>query len=88
MKNSIKIYLICEAAIFVLSFIGNGMNLNDDTGFTIGLLNLLAGILMLLVSVILLIAGRKQAGLSLLAASGFVLLTGFITCSVFPFKLN
>ena len=88
MKTSIKIYLICEAIIVVFSFIAGGMNPNYDTGFTIGLLNLLAGILLLFASIIFFIAQNKQRGLSLLAASGFVLLTGFITCSFFPFKLN
>lgn len=88
MKKALRIFLISEAIIILFCFMVNGMNPVYDTGFTIGLLNLLLGGLMLLVAIVLLIAKQKENGMATLAAAGLVLLSGIVTCSFFPFRLG
>jgi len=56
-------------------------------GFSIGVLNLLLCVIMLLVAIVLLIAKQKENGMATLTAAGLVLLLGIVTCSVFPFRL-
>jgi cytochrome bd-type quinol oxidase subunit 2 len=87
MKKALRIFLIPEAVIILFCFIVNGMKPVYDTGFTIGLLNLLLGVIMLLVAIVLLIAKQKENGMATLTAAGLVLLLGIVTCSVFPFRL-
>lgn len=88
MKKALRIFLISEVIIIFFCFMANSMKAVYDTGFTIGLLNLLAGAVMLLIAIIMLIAKQKENGMATLAAAGLILLAGIITCSFFPFRLN
>ena len=88
MKKYINIYLICIIGAAILSIILNKGAFSYDTGFAFGVINLLSGGLLFVIAIILLIAGSKEDGKHLMAASGLILLTGGITCSIFPLKLN
>jgi hypothetical protein len=88
MKKALRIFIISEVIIILFCFMANSMKAVYDTGFTIGLLNLLAGAIMLLVSIVLLIAKQKENGMATLAAAGLILLSGIVTCSFFPFRLG
>lgn len=88
MKKTLRIFLIVELAIMIICFFANNMKAVYDTGFSIGLLNLLTGALLILIAIILLIAKQKDNGMATLAAAGLILLSGVITCSFFPFRLG
>lgn len=88
MKKALRIFLITEAIIIIFCFLANNMKAVYDTGFTIGLLNLIIGAVMLLVAVVLLIAKQKENGMAALTAAGLILLSGIVTCSFFPFRLH
>lgn len=88
MKKALRIFLITETVIVAFCFLANNMRAVYDTGFTIGLLNLLIGAVMLLVAIVLLLAKQKETGMATLAAAGLILLSGIVTCSFFPFRLN
>jgi hypothetical protein len=87
LKTSLLIYGICQFAIFLIAIISQEFSFSYDTGFIAGLLNLVAGTLLLLVSMILFIAGKKDYGKAVITACGILLLAGTITCSFFPFRL-
>ncbi len=88
MKKTLSIFLVAEVIILIFCFFANDMKANYNTGFSVGLLSLIIGFLMLLVAVILLIAKQKDNGMATLAAAGLVLLAGVVTCSFFPFTLG
>lgn len=88
MKKALRIFLITEAIIIIFCFLANSMKAVYDTGFSIGLLNLIIGVVMLLVAIVLLIAKQKENGMAALIAAGLILLSGIVTCSFFPFRLN
>lgn len=88
MKNYLKIYMVSIGAIFLFSFVVNQGKFKYDTGFTFGTANLLLAFVMFFIGLIMLLANNKTAGKATIAASGLLLLTGGIFCSIFPFTMN
>jgi protein-S-isoprenylcysteine O-methyltransferase Ste14 len=88
MKKYLNIYLIVIGINLMLSIVFSFGKFGYDTGFSFGTLNLIVGVLMLVIGLIMLIAGSKENGKMVLAASGLILLTGGVFCTIFPFRLN
>jgi hypothetical protein len=88
LKIGLWIYGICQVLAFLVVFTANDQLINHDAGASIGLANSIAGILLLVISVIIFIMQKRELGRSTLLAGGLLLVTGAIACSVFPFKLN
>lgn len=88
MKRYLNIYLIGVAATFILAVASNGGKFVYDTGFAFGSLNLLLGIALITAGFIASVSGKRETGRALMAAAGLILLTGGITCSIFPIRLN
>lgn len=88
MKKYLNIYLIGVATTFVVAVVSNGGKFVYDTGFAFGVLNLLLGAGLIVASFIASVSGSRETGRALIAAAGLILLTGGITCSIFPIRLN
>jgi len=88
MKKSLNIYLACMSVSFVIGILFDSGRFTAITGFMFGCLNLIIGFFLSIAGIIMLASGSKEKGKIFMQASGMVLLTGGIACSVFPFRLN
>jgi hypothetical protein len=87
-RTGLWIYGVCQLITLLIIFVVNDQQINHDAGTGIGLGNLVAGALVFFVSIIIFILQKRELGRSTLLASGLLLVTGVITCSVFPLKLK
>jgi hypothetical protein len=87
-KAGLWIYGVCQLLTLLIIFMVVDQHISNDIAIAIGLGNFIAGVLVFFVSVIIFILQKRELGRSTLLASGLLLVTGVITCSVFPLKLK
>lgn len=88
MKRGFNIFLIGLGVSFLISLLFNSGRFNSELLTGVGLFNLLIGCLMLFIAGICLLTGNKQTAQAYAIAAGLLLLTGTLTCSIFPLKLR
>ena len=77
---------LMASALFALA-IGGGATINYDYFTALGLCNFIIGLLGCLGGAVAL-AVNKETAKAVLIGSGLLLLIGFLTCSIFPMRLN
>ena len=87
MKRILKIYAVCLGASLIFAFLLNDRTLDYNFLTGLGLVNLVIGVLAFLVGLIA-FAFDTELAKAILAASGLLLLTGTLTCSIHPFRMN
>jgi hypothetical protein len=87
-KTGLWIYGVCQLLTLLIVYMVNNQQINHDTGTVIGLGNLMAGALVFFASIIIFILQKRELGRSTLLASGLLLVTGVIACTVFPLQLK
>jgi hypothetical protein len=87
MKN-VLYYLAGEIALSFIGALLSNVRLDRDFLTIFGLMNLIISIVGLISGVIFQIAKTERIAKPLLISSAFLLLLGFLTCSVFPLRLN
>lgn len=87
MKKALPIFITEFILSFVFASAINGIVFNYDFFTMLGLCNLIIGLLSFVISLIIYFVD-KEPGKYWLMATGFLLLAGCVTCSIFPFRLN
>ena len=88
MKKALNIFLSGIALAVLVSFFANDEKMDYNYLTLGGLTCLVLSALGLFVSLFLFVAKDKETAKSLLIATGLMLFTGVVTCSVFPMNLN
>lgn len=88
MKGYMKIYLVSIAFTAIISILSAQPVTLYETGFAFGATNLLLAGLFFIIACLLLLGKAKEEGSNLMIASGLLLLTGGVACSIFPFTHN
>ncbi|MFM9911283.1 MAG: hypothetical protein ACKVOW_18235 [Chitinophagaceae bacterium] len=88
MKKSMQIFVAGLIISYLFALLTNEKGTVHDFFSFAGLGNLLLSVLLIIPCIITFIAGKKEIGKALLNAIALLLLTGTITCSVFPMGLN
>jgi drug/metabolite transporter (DMT)-like permease len=87
MKKALPILIIELVLSFVSGLVFNAGVFNYDFLTTLGLANLIIGLLSFFTGLIIYFVD-KEMGKPFLLASGLLLLIGCVTCSIFPLRLN
>jgi hypothetical protein len=87
MKKALP-YLFSEILLSLIIAFAVNKGFNDEYLTMFGLINLILGIVGLIFGVIFSIAKEETISKGLLISSALLLLMGFLTCSVFPMRLN
>ena len=86
MKKALNLYISGIALTVLVSFFANDETMNYNYLTLAGLTCLVLSVLGLFVCLVLFLAKDKETAISLLIASGIMLLTGIITYFKFPLK--
>ena len=86
MKKALNLYISGVALTILVSFFANDETMNYNYLTLAGLTCLVLSVLGLFVCLALLIAKDKESAISLLIASGFMLITGLAIYFSFPLK--
>jgi len=87
MKKALP-YLVVEITLSLIISLFANSGLNEEFFTIFGLINLILGVAGLFFGVIFSIVKVENIAKGLLISSALLLLIGFLTCSVFPVKLN
>jgi hypothetical protein len=85
--KKVLLFLIIEIVVSLIAAFLFNKGINDGYLTTLGLMNLILGVLGLFAGVILSMARSEDAKPVLISAC-LLLLMGFLTCSVFPISLR
>ena len=87
MKKALPILIVELIVSIAAAFAFNEGFMNYNFFTTLGLANLIIGLLSFLVGLIVYFVNKEQ-GKPILLSSGIILFLGCLTCSIFPFQLN
>ncbi|MDX1938438.1 MAG: hypothetical protein SFU21_15060 [Flavihumibacter sp.] len=88
MNKGLKIYAICFGICLMLALLASGGGISTDILTFTGLISLIIGILLLVIALVALLARSNEWAKAFAIAGGLLLLTGTVTCSVFPINMN
>jgi len=87
MKKFLKIYAVGMAINIFIAYAFNDHRFDNSYMTALGLINLVAALLTFVTGLIVM-AIDKEIGQAILIASGLFLVTGTLSCSVFPLRLH